>query len=145
MATLASALKEEIRRLARKESKTLTAPLQRASAQHRRDIAALKRQVTTLERKVSLLEKKTWAQSPAATSAGEELERVRFSAKGLASHRKRLGLSAGEYAALLEVSAQTVYNWEQERARPQREQLAGIAALRGVSKKEALARLEQLA
>ena len=145
MANLASILKDEIRRLARKEAKSLTSALQRASVQHRRDIASLRRQVSALERKVGLLEKKAWSQSPAATAGGEDLENIRFSAKGLASHRKRLGLPAAEYAALLGVSPQTIYNWEHERARPRSDQMAGIVALRGTSKKEALARLEHLA
>jgi DNA-binding transcriptional regulator YiaG len=146
MANLAAILKDEIRRLARKEAKSITSSLQRSSAQHRRDIAALKRQVAALERKVALLEKRAWSQSPASAATGAaDLENIRFSAKGLASHRARLGLSAAEYAALLDVSPQTVYNWEHGRARPRAEQMAGIVNLRGISKKEALARLEQIA
>ena len=43
MANLATVLKEEIRRLARRETKTLTETMRRQSAQHRRDIADLKR------------------------------------------------------------------------------------------------------
>ena len=44
MTNLATALKEEIRRLARKEIRAETLQTKRSSAQHRRDIAALKRQ-----------------------------------------------------------------------------------------------------
>jgi hypothetical protein len=42
------------------------------------------------------------------------------------------------------VSAQSVYNWEHEKARPRVEQLSKVAALRGIRKREAKARLEQL-
>jgi transcriptional regulator with XRE-family HTH domain len=45
---------------------------------------------------------------------------------------------------LLGVSAQTIYNWEHEVARPRTEQLGKLAALRGIGKREAGERLKQL-
>lgn len=50
----------------------------------------------------------------------------------------------GEFGKLLGVSAQSIYNWESEKARPRAEQIAKLAALRSVGKREAAARLEQL-
>ena len=141
MANLATVLREEIRRLARKEARTLNEKAHRASANYRRDIASMKRHLATLERKVALLEKKTWSHDRVAKV---EVENVRFSAKGLSSQRKRLGISAAEYATLVGVSAQTLYNWERGRTRPRREQIAVLAALRGITKKEADARFEHL-
>jgi DNA-binding transcriptional regulator YiaG len=70
--------------------------------------------------------------------------RVRFTAKGLRSQRKRLDLSAAEYAQLVGVTPQAIYKWERETADPRKEQIAMLAALRGVGKKEAQARLQQL-
>jgi DNA-binding transcriptional regulator YiaG len=142
MANLANVLKEEIRRLGKSEAKGVTAVLRRNSAQHRRDIAALKRQVASLERKVALLEKRTWSSAVPETAAPEVVENARFSAKGLASQRRRLKLSAAQYAKLVGVAAPTLYAWEQGRNRPRPEQLAKIVALRGIAKKEALAMLE---
>lgn len=143
MANLASVLKSEIRRLARSEAKEVTAVSRRAAAQHRRDIAELKRKVSSLERKVALLEKRTWREvAPVAETP--DAEGLRFSAKGLASRRKKLGLSGADYARLLGVSTQTLYNWEQGRSKPRKEQLAKLAALRSLTKREAAARLEQL-
>ena len=142
MPTLASVLKDEISRLAKKEVRAETAFLKKASAQHRRDIAQLKRQVSTLERKVVLLEKNTWTKPvPAAeTEAGN----IRYSAKGLATHREKMGLSAKDYGKLVGVSQLTIYNWESEKNRPRDEQLAKIVAVRGMGKGEALKRLEQM-
>ena len=143
MANLAAVLKSEIRRLARSEAREVTAVSRRAAAQHRRDIADLKRKVAALERKVALLEKRTWREvEPAAGAA--DAENLRFSAKGLASRRKKLGLSGPDYAKLVGVSTQTLYNWEQGRSKPRKEQLAKLAAMRSLSKREAMARLEQL-
>ncbi len=70
---------------------------------------------------------------------------VRFTAKGLRSQRKRLGLSAAEYAKLVGVTSQAIYQWERETAHPRKKQIAILAALRGIGKKEALARLQKLA
>jgi DNA-binding XRE family transcriptional regulator len=50
-----------------------------------------------------------------------------------------------DMGTLLRVSAQTIYNWEAEKSRPRQEQLAAIAALRGLGKREAAAKLEELA
>jgi DNA-binding transcriptional regulator YiaG len=70
--------------------------------------------------------------------------RIRFTAKGLRAQRAGLGLSADEFGKLLGVSAQSVYNWELEKARPRAEQVGRIAALRGIGKREAAERLKQL-
>ena len=144
MPNLASTIKEEVARLARKEIKAQTEPMRKSTAQYRRDIAQLKRQVVGLQRKVALLEEKVWRQPAIAGAADSEPGNVRFSAKGLASHRSKLGLSAADYAKLAGVSALSIYNWEKGSSRPRDEQLAKLVAVRGMGKREALARLEQL-
>ena len=144
MPNLGSVFREEVARLARKEIRTQTDALKKNSAQYRRDIAQLKKQVSELQRKVSLLEKKTWSEPARGEAADVESGSVRFSAKGLASHRKKLGLSAADYAKLVGASALSVYNWEQEKTRPRDEQIAKLVAVRGMGKREAQARLEQL-
>lgn len=136
---LASALKSEITRLARKEQKTESIALRKAVAQHRSDIASLKRRIADLERLVKQLSKaaKTEQSEPAEPEGG----RVRFSAKGLASHRQKLGLSADQYGSLIGVSGQSIYKWEAEKATPRAAQLAKLVSIRGLGKREAAARL----
>ena len=68
----------------------------------------------------------------------------RFSATRFASQRRKLGLSAADFGALLGVSGQSVYKWEHGEARPRARQLEAIAELRGIGKREAAARLEKL-
>jgi DNA-binding transcriptional regulator YiaG len=67
---------------------------------------------------------------------------LRFSAKGLAAQRKRLGLSAASIARILGVSALSVYKWESGKTRPRARQLEAIAGLRKMGKREAMARLD---
>lgn len=143
MPNIAAVLRDEITRLARKELRSQTQGLKKASAQHRRDIARLKRQVTTLERQVSQLERQVLKKAPVSTG-NKSAVRVRFTAKGLRSQRKHLDLSAAEYGQLVGVTAQTIYKWERETAYPRKEQIAILAAVRGIGKKEAQARLQQL-
>lgn len=135
MTTLATALKEEIRRLARKEIKAATQATAKAVAQHRREIAKLKRQIRDQEKKIASLQKG----KPTRQKVDES---VRFSARSVKAQRMRLGLSAADYARLVGVSPLTIYNWEHGKSRPRQEQLAQLIAVRGIGKREALKRLE---
>ena len=143
MSNIGIVLREEISRLARKEVRSQVDPTKKVTAQPRHEIAALKRQVASLERQVTLLLRKNagWRAevTPEATA-----KPMRFSAKGLHSQRSRLGLSAIDFGKLLGVSAQTIYNWEREAARPRGEQLSKLGGLRGIGKREAGERLKQL-
>lgn len=140
---IAAILKSEITRLARKEVKAETEAIKKASAKHRSEIVALKREVTELQRQVRLLSKGAVRDREAnAEQSADQPIRVRFSAKGLAAHRQKLGLSAADFGKLVGVSGQTIYHWEAEKARPRNGQLVAIAAVRKMGKREAMAALE---
>jgi DNA-binding transcriptional regulator YiaG len=143
MPNIGSLLKEEISRLCRKEIRSQVEPLRKASAAYRREIAALKRQMSVVERANAHLAKRS-AKTEAVSTKGEPNRPLRFVAKGLVSLRARLGLSASELAKLLGVSDQSVYNWEHKRATPRKEQLAALATIRTLGKREARARLEAM-
>ena len=136
MTTLAAALKEEIRRLARKEIKTAIQATAKADALHRHEIAKLKRQIRDQEKKIAVLQKG----KPLPQQVDDS---VRFSARSVKAQRTRLRLSAADYARLVGVSPLTIYNWEHGKSRPRKEQLAQLVAVRGIGKREALKRLEK--
>lgn len=142
MANLAAILKDEIRRLARKELRTQSGTMKQAVARYRREIAALKRQLAQQEKKLNRLERGGATTTiNVGSPADDGLEGVRFSAKSVRSQRKRLGFSAADYGKLVGVSGLTIYNWEHGKARPRKSQLVALAAVRGIGKKEALTRL----
>jgi ribosome-binding protein aMBF1 (putative translation factor) len=144
MPNIASILKAEISRVARKEIRAATESLKKQSTQYRSQIAALKRQVADLEK---LLRKPSRGVRVArAAAAGEETAGtgLRFRSKGFAGHRQRLGLSAAQAGALLGVSGQTIYHWEAGKAKPRASQLPRIDALRKLSKKGAAAAVAQV-
>lgn len=144
MPNVVQVLREEIQRLSRKEVKRYASVLKKASAQHRRTLAAIKRELAALQRRFSTLER-TAAKGPASEpSPADSTEGVRFSAKSTRAQRRRAGLSAGDYGKLIGVTAQAVYNWERGVSRPRAAQLAALVALRGLGKREATARLTQV-
>ena len=144
MPNIAVVLKDEIARIARKEVRAQTQDFKKASAQYRTHIAALRRRVDELERQLKRVGKAS-TRAPAASEDDEEGGTPRrFSPTRLASQRQKLGLSAADFAALLGVSGQSVYKWEHGESRPRARQLEAIAALRGIGKREAAARLEKL-
>jgi len=53
-----------------------------------------------------------------------------------------LKLSAADYGKLVGVSGLTIYSWESGKSRPRKAQLAALVAVRGIGKREALAKLE---
>jgi DNA-binding transcriptional regulator YiaG len=143
MPNIASVLKQEIARVARREIRGQLETLRKASAQQRRGIAALKRSIASLERQVGTLAGTIRKSVTAPVEDGSE-QRVRFSSKGIRSMRRKLGLSAGEFARLVDVSAQSIYNWEREVTRPRAAQVKALAELRGMGKREVASRLEAL-
>lgn len=144
MPNIASVLKEEILRLARKEVRSETESLKKASAHYRSEIAALKRRITSLESQLGRLSKKA-TKEVAEEGRSTGASGTRFSAKGFASRRQRLGLSAAEMGALLGVSAQTVYNWESGKTRPRPQQLEAWITIRTMGKRRIKAQLGTVA
>ena len=144
MADIAGAIKEEIRRLAKKEIKAQTGKTKQAVAQYRREIASLKRQMREQEKKIAFLADQERKRLEEPQADEEAVESARFSARSVAAQRRRLGLSAADDAKLVGVSPLTIYNWEHGKTRPRQEQLAALVAVRGIGKREALARLEMI-
>ena len=144
MPNIASILKAEIARVARKEVRGELQSLKKAAASYRSEIAQLKRRAQALEQQLKRLGKGRGRGAPAEADVEEEGPQLRFSAKGLASQRRRLGLSAEACGALVGATGQSVYKWESGKIRPRPRHLPAIAALRKMGKREAAARLAEL-
>lgn len=143
MPNIAIVLKEEISRIARKEIREEVAHLRKLSTAQRSDIAELKRKTKELEQTIRGLQKNVG--KPASNSvAHEPTEKLRFSAKGLSTLRQRLGLSAADFGLLVGASGQSIYKWEEGRVHPRPKHVVAIAALRGIGKREVVARLATL-
>jgi DNA-binding transcriptional regulator YiaG len=144
MTTFAIVLKDEIRRLARKEIRAQTGKQARAVAQYRREIARLKRQQLEQEKKLARLAALARGMHDSKPADIEEDGKLRFSARSVRAQRRKTGLSAADYAKLVGVSSLTIYNWEHNKSRPRKGQFAALVALRNLGKREAQAKLSQV-
>jgi DNA-binding transcriptional regulator YiaG len=144
VANIALALKETISRLAKKEIRTQTSKTKQAVAQYRRDIAKLKREIQSQQKRVRKLEAERSKGTGQAPVEDDPMAGVRFSTRSVIAQRKRLKLSAEDYGKLVGVSPLTIYHWEKGTARPRKAQLAGLAAMRGIGKREAMEKLKSL-
>ncbi len=163
MPNLVDALKTEIAQVAQKALRSEAQQIKKATASHEREIAALQRRIDSLERRVVALRGRRAKAGPQGASGASRARRparsahrpagegetaegpaLRFSAKGFTKLRQRLGLSAAAMGALLGVTAQSVYKWEDGKARPRFTQLQAIAAIRKLGKREAAQRLSDM-
>jgi shikimate kinase len=90
MPNIASVLKDEIARIARKEVRRETASLKKATTTYRSEIAALKRRAQMLEKALRHVLKGRGRQAATANgpAADDEAQALRFRPKGLASLRE---------------------------------------------------------
>ena len=148
MPNIATVLKAEISRLARKETREESDRLKKAVSSQRTEIVQLKRRLQQVEKLLARLAKSgpIAVKKASVDSEGgtEDASGIRFSAKGLASNRKRLGLSAADFGLLVGVSGQSIYGWESGKMRPRPDTVVAIASLRGITKQEVAERLSRL-
>lgn len=146
MPNLASTLKSEIARVARKVLKSEIQLLRKAVASHRGEIAALKRELKAAQDATKQLSKvvnksKPAEEAPVAEGPRRGRRPAGFTAEGLLAMRKRLDLTQAQMAALLDVSALSVYKWESGQTIPREAQQGKILEIKKIGKREAQKRL----
>ena len=116
MPNIAKVLKEEICRLSRKEVRSATAGLAKSNATLRRTAATLRKEVAVLKAGQKRLSSSL---AKLARNAGVESpkDEFRMTSRGVRALRRKLKLTQAQLAALLGVSAQTVFLWESKGGR----------------------------
>lgn len=146
MPNVASVLKEEIRRLARKEAKVFTKPLQKALAAERKQLAALRKHVAALSKQSQralrdVAKGRGAAKGPAAAAGGAVAAPDNWRKDTVRSTRNQLGVTQGQFAKLVGVSPISISFWETGRSTPRAKTQVKILALRNLSKSEVVQRL----
>jgi DNA-binding transcriptional regulator YiaG len=146
MPNYTAVLNEEIARIARKEVKAAVEPLAARLIEQKKRISALKKTVSELERKVASLEEILGFEDILATSSltEEEIANSRITPKYIANLRAKHELSRNEMAYLLDINPNSIYLWENGRAKPRNEAKAKLLVLKKMGKKEVRALLEEL-
>ena len=142
MPDIASVLKSEISRIAKKELRAELEAFKIAARQTKSHIVELRLQVGALQKQIKQLAKLTKVPAKAPGENTAPAGRRRFSAKGFASMRARWGISAVEMGRLIGASDQSVNKWELGESVPRTKFLDAISGLRGKGKREILALLE---
>ena len=145
MSQLMTVMKDEIRRLARKEILAATAGLKKDQTKLRKTMAALRRTIKTHSYTIRQLLQVTTKQVKMTTLAPEAAKesKVWVTAKGIRAQRKKLKLSQAQFGKLVGVSGYTVLKWEHGtgplkfRSQTRR----ALLAIRGLGIREAQLRL----
>ncbi len=145
MPDIAKLLKEEISRLARKETRAAVSPLTK-------QIQSLKRTIRDQNERIKALNT-TLATKADIEDSGvikpvlaqeKVLVKPRTSPKSIKRQRQRLKLSQRQMGLLLGVSTLTINKWEMGNAKPRGKNLEAFALLRGMGLKEVRARLAEV-
>lgn len=147
MPDVARLLKDEMRRVARKELKLAVSEIKQTTAALRKTVAELRQRIEKLEREKKRLTKGLARQGVATPpEPTEEAPQIRATSKTIRMLREKLGLTQAELALLLGVTGQSVYQWESKDGRLQLRSAtrAALAEIRGLGKKEARKKLEEM-
>ena len=140
MPNIALIFKNEIMRLARKEVKRATGSIYASVKDVKQQNSALKKRVAELERQLMVLQGKTAAAFGTPAAAESETPHTRLGASSIRKLRSRLNLNRHDMALLLDVNQNSIFLWEQAKAKPRAATRAKIIALRTM-KKNAVAAL----
>ncbi len=109
---------EEVRRLARKELKGAFARAQKGGVELKRALAGVKKRLSAIERNQKQLMRQAGADTASTTGEPEGASpRLRISSTTIRTLRDRLRLTQTEFAKLVGVSGQSVYQWERRGGR----------------------------
>ena len=127
-----SVLKAEISRLAKKEAKSIVAPVKKVNARYRGLIAGLRKRIDSLEKELAGVKRSAPKAEKVLASKTEPQGRFWITGKGVRNLRKRLGQTQAKFGKLIGVSVPTVVNWE------------GVDGKVEIRKKATMARLQQI-
>ena len=142
MPSIATLLREEISKIARKEVQDQVRELKQTVREQRDAIARLEKQLGRAKAKAAT---KPAAAKPATKPAAkvrkpagdtDRRKQLRIAPNTIKKHRKRLKLSQADLGKILNVSTNTVLRWEAGTSKPRSKHLPGLDQLRTISKRE---------
>ena len=138
MPDIAAVLKQEIRRLARRETRALVRPVKNALLRERKSVAALRARVASQGNEIERLQARMRAVGSMRPKVSEDtLKKTRWRKDTVRAIRMSLGLSQADFAQLVGVSANAVYQWESNRSSPQHKYRTVMLGLRGMGRRDA--------
>ena len=145
MGRMEQTLKSEITRLAKKQVRAACRPLAKDVRQLKRSVSALRKTVAALEKVGAEFRVQRAAEQARLDAAPEEVKAARLSPILIKKLRKRLGITQGELATLVDVSQSAVGSWEYAKAKPEGRNREALVALRKLGRREVRGILAQKA
>ena len=136
MPNIATLLKEEISKIARKEVQDQVRELKQTVREQRDAINRLEKQVGSAKAAAKSAAAKPAAKVRKPAGIGDRRKQRRIAPNTIKKHRKRLKLSQAELGEILNVSTNTVLRWEAGTSKPRRKHLPGLDELRTISMRE---------
>ena len=136
MGKIEETIKSEIIRLARKELNATIVPLRKEVRDLKRTVSRLEKSVSAMEKSVGETQRKQLRKKSELTASEREIQASRISGRVIKNLRKKLGISQGTLAILLDVSLSAVASWESGRIRPRGKNKAAIVALRKLGRRD---------
>ena len=141
MPNVAQVLKDEIRRIARREIRTVCDPLKDQVRTLKDTVKDQKETITQLEKAVSALNGQTDAGAPEVID--DSKPKLRITPGWIKRQRTRLKLSQRELGKAMDVSTNTVVRWEAGTSKPRATHLENFAKLRTLGVRTAKKVLEK--
>ena len=143
MPNVAQLLKEEMRRIARRERRAECKALRNHVGVLRNTVRAQKDTIAQLQRDVAALGAQKARGASEAEAAGGPAKRIRISSASIKRQRTRLNMSQRELGQLMNVSTNTVVRWEAGSSKPRAAHLENFAKLRELGRRDVRALLEK--
>jgi DNA-binding transcriptional regulator YiaG len=143
MPDVASVLKEEMRRISRKEIAATTRKQSEQIKILKANVRNLKQQISDLESRLAKLTAEN-KRAEKASPAKAEVATIRVGPASIKKHRSRLKLSQADFGELIGVSSLTIWNWETGRTKPSDDNREKFAEIRDLGVRDVRALLEEL-
>jgi len=144
MGRVESALKDEIRRLAKKVAREMQAKTVEDVRRLKVRVSALQEEVKRLKHEQAQARARERMATAEESVSEEAASQIRMSAGLIRKLRKRLKVSQPEFAKLVGVSNAAVGFWESGKSNPRPALKAKIAALRKLGRRDARRLLEEM-
>jgi DNA-binding transcriptional regulator YiaG len=149
MPNLSQVLKAEITRISRREIKSSVSPIRSSNFVLKRTVAALKKRIAVLEsenKRFIALQNELQEKKCEAQIAQVQNNKIRITSQSIKALRAKLGLSQDSLAMLLGMSGNAIYLMERKggRLRLRTSTMTKLMALRGIGKREAVRKLEEI-
>ena len=150
MPNIAMVLREEIQRLAKQQARQEMAGLKKEQVRLKKLVAQLRKEVDALNKRNKRLSKQVEPviEEVQEEQAEEQAERIRPTSASIKRLREKLGLTQAEFGQLVDVTPQSVNNWENKGGRLRRLRkvtLKNLADVMTLGAREARRRLEESA